>query len=93
MGLYYVYILASNRNGTLYVGVTNNLQRRVFEHKNGLIDGFSKKHKICRLVYYESTTDIETAIRREKQLKEWHRQWKMTLIESINPEWNDLKEF
>jgi putative endonuclease len=93
MGLYYVYILASARNGTLYIGVTNNLQKRVSEHRSGLMDGFTEKYKVHKLVYYESTSGIESAIRREKQLKEWHRQWKMTLIESKNPEWKDLAEY
>jgi putative endonuclease len=93
MGLYYVYILASARNGTLYIGVTNNLQKRVSEHRSGLMDGFTEKYKVHKLVYYELTSGIESAIRREKQLKEWHRQWKMTLIESKNPEWKDLAEY
>lgn len=87
---YYVYIMASKRNGTLYIGVTNNLARRVYEHKNGLLEGFTKKYKIDNLVYYESTEIIESAITREKQLKKWNRQWKINLIERDNPEWNDL---
>ena len=87
---YYVYIMASKRNGTLYIGVTNNLARRVYEHKNGLLEGFTKKYKIDNLVYYESTEIIESAITREKQLKKWNRQWKINLIKRDNPEWNDL---
>ena len=87
---YYVYIMASKRNGTLYIGVTNHLIRRVYEHKNGLLEGFTKKYKIDNLVYYELTTTIESAIKREKQLKKWNRQWKINLIEKNNPEWDDL---
>jgi len=82
--------MASKRNGTLYIGVTNNLARRVYEHKNGLLEGFTKKYKIDNLVYYESTEISESAITREKQLKKWNRQWKINLIERDNPEWNDL---
>ena len=87
---YYVYILASERNGTLYIGVTNDLVRRVYEHKNGLVEGFTKKYKIHNLVYYESSENIESAIQREKILKSWNRKWKLDLIEKNNPEWNDL---
>ncbi len=87
---YYVYILASGRNGTLYIGVTNNLLRRIYEHKNGLIDGFTKKYNVKMLVYFESTEDIASAIAREKALKKWNRSWKISLIQSVNPEWNDL---
>ena len=87
---YYIYILASKRNGTLYIGVTNNLIRRVYEHKNGLVEGFTKKYKIHLLVYYECVEDITTAILREKQLKKWERNWKLTLIEKKNPEWRNL---
>mgnify|MGYP001470585033 FL=1 len=87
---YYVYIMASKRNGTLYIGVTNHLIRRVYEHKNGLLEGFTKKYKIDNLVYYELTTTIESAIKREKQLKKWNRQWKINLIEKNNPGWDDL---
>jgi len=87
---YYVYILASKRNGTLYIGVTSNLVERVYEHKNNIIDGFTKKYNIHKLVYYEITDDIESAIRREKQLKKWNRKWKINLIENSNPEWIDL---
>ena len=90
MKQFYVYILASKRNGTLYIGVTNNLIRRVYEHKNDLIDGFTKKYDVHLLVYYEQYEDIENAIQREKRLKKWNRQWKIELIERDNPEWNDL---
>ena len=88
---YYGYILASQRNGTLYIGVTNDLRRRVFEHKNDLADSFTKKYKVHSLVYYEQTNDVEPAIRREKQMKEWQRKWKIDLIEKDNPDWNDLE--
>jgi putative endonuclease len=87
---YYIYILANKRNGTLYIGVTSNLVKRVYEHKNNIIEGFTKKYNIHKLVYYEITDDIESAIRREKQLKKWNRKWKMNLIEKNNPEWIDL---
>jgi putative endonuclease len=87
---YYVYILASKISGTLYIGVTSNLVKRVYEHKNDLTDGFTKKYKVHNLVYYETTDDVESAIRREKQLKRWKRDWKIELIEKQNPEWRDL---
>ena len=89
---YYVYILASKRNGTLYIGVTNDLVRRVYEHKNDLVDGFAKKYAVHRLVYYERYEDVEETILREKRLKKWRRQWKVDLIEEENPEWKDLYE-
>ncbi|HQF43190.1 MAG TPA: GIY-YIG nuclease family protein [Ignavibacteriaceae bacterium] len=91
MDYYYVYIMTNNAK-TLYIGVTNDLNRRVFEHKNSLIDGFTKKYNIKKLVYYETFNNIDEAIRREKQLKNWHRQWKINLIESINKEWKDLAD-
>jgi putative endonuclease len=87
---YYVYILASKRNGTLYVGVTNDLVKRVYQHKNDLADGFTKKYQVHKLVCFEQTTDIESAIKREKQLKKWLRKWKLELIEKQNPDWKDL---
>ena len=87
---YYVYILTSGRNGTLYIGVTNDLKRRVYEHKHNLIEGFTKKYHTHKLVYYESTADVQSALAREKQLKNWHRKWKLGLIESNNPQWEDL---
>jgi putative endonuclease len=89
---YYIYILASERNGTLYIGVTNDLLRRVYEHRNDLVEGFTKKYQVHRLVYYEQADDIYGAIQREKQLKAWKRQWKMRLIDEMNPEWEDLYE-
>ncbi|MGZ6004607.1 MAG: GIY-YIG nuclease family protein [Candidatus Saccharimonadales bacterium] len=90
MKSYYVYILASKKDGVLYIGVTNNLERRVWEHKNGVEDGFTKKYMVHRLVYFEQTENIEAAIVREKKLKKWKRSWKISLIEKNNPEWNDL---
>lgn len=87
---YYIYILASRRNGTLYIGVTNNLINRVWDHKNGLVDSFTKKYKINILVWFQATESIESAIQREKRLKEWKRKWKLKLIEEANPEWEDL---
>ncbi len=92
MKSYYVYILASKKNGTLYIGVTNDLIRRVYEHKNSLVDGFSNKYKTNLLVYYEQYENIESAIIREKRLKKWNRKWKLELIESKNPQWKDLYE-
>ena len=89
---YYVYILTNQSNKSLYIGVTNNLVRRMFEHKNKLVEGFTRKYNLTKLVYYESTVDVETAIRREKQLKNWHRDWKINLITQHNPEWKDLSE-
>jgi len=87
---YYVYILANKRNGTLYTGVTSDLIKRVYDHKNDLADGFTKKYGIHQLVYFEQAGDVNSAIAREKQLKNWHRQWKLDLIEEKNPEWKDL---
>jgi Predicted endonuclease containing a URI domain len=89
---YFVYILASKRNGTLYIGVTNNLERRMYEHKNKLIGGFTKKYSVDKLVHYEMTNDVRSAIQREKQLKKRNRKWKLELIEKENPEWKDLSE-
>ena len=86
---YYVYIM-SNKSKTLYIGVTNNLERRVYEHKNKLLEGFTKKYNITQLVYYEVTESVEAAIKREKQLKNWKRAWKIELIESMNKDWKDL---
>ena len=87
---YYVYILASKKRGTLYIGVTNDLRKRVYEHKNRLVNGFTKRYNVHILVYYEQTINIESAIQREKQLKKWYRAWKIELIEKQNPEWYDL---
>jgi len=88
----YVYILASDRNGTLYVGVTSDIIRRVYQHRNDMAAGFSSKYEVHMLVYYEIFGDIREAILREKQLKWWKRQWKIELIERDNPEWIDLYE-
>ncbi|MBU1101970.1 MAG: GIY-YIG nuclease family protein [Bacteroidetes bacterium] len=88
---YYIYIMTNNSK-TLYIGMTNNLERRVYEHKNSLVKGFTSKYKITKLVYYEMTNDVNTALNREKQLKNWRREWKINLIESLNPEWKDLSE-
>ena len=85
-----VYMLASQPNGTLYTGVTNDLVRRVWEHRNDTIDGFTKKYGVHRLVYYELHASMIEAIRREKQIKKWRRAWKIELIEKENPEWRDL---
>jgi len=85
-----VYILASRQNGTLYIGVTSDLAGRVWTHKNEVIEGFTKKYRIHRLVYYEMHPDMPSAITREKQLKKWNRAWKLELIEEKNPDWNDL---
>lgn len=78
MKAYYVYILASNKNGTLYTGVTSDLVKRVYEHKNGATGGFTKKYQVDQLVYFEETNDVESAIKREKNLKDWRRKWKIT---------------
>jgi len=87
---YYVYILTNKNNKVLYIGVTNDLERRIFEHKNKLVEGFTKKYNLNKLIYYEMTEDINSAIEREKQLKNWHRDWKINLIKSFNPMWKDL---
>ncbi len=92
MKSYWVYILCSRRNGTLYIGVTNNLVRRVYEHKQKLVDSFTKKYAIDKLVYTEEFNDINEAIAREKSIKKWNRVWKLKLIEQQNPEWEDLYE-
>jgi len=86
----YVYILASKKNGTLYIGVTSDLVKRIYEHKQKLIDGFTKEYNVHALVYFESYKDIKEAILREKQMKKWNRKWKIRLIEENNPEWKDL---
>jgi len=87
---FYVYILASSKRGTLYIGVTSNLPKRIYEHKNALVEGFTKKYDVHRLVYYELAKDAETAMTRERQMKKWNRAWKLRLIEEHNPEWTDL---
>jgi putative endonuclease len=89
---YFVYIMASQRNGTLYIGVTNNLGRRVYDHKTGTFDGFTKRYGVIMLVYYELHSDIKAAIKREKQMKKWNRQWKINKIVEQNPDWDDLYE-
>jgi len=86
----YVYILASKRNGTLYIGVTNDLVRRVWEHREGLVPGFTKRYDVKSLVYYEVLDTVTEAIRREKQIKAWQRAWKLRAIEKTNPDWHDL---
>jgi len=85
-----VYILASHRNGTLYVGVTSDLIKRVWQHKNDLVEGFTKQYAVHNLVWYEFHETMEGAIKREKSLKKWNRAWKLTLIEQLNPQWQDL---
>jgi len=92
MRRYFVYILASKKNGTLYIGVTNNVAKRVYEHKHGLVEGFTKKYHVHKLVYFEETNDIREALTREKRMKKWNRAWKIELIEKSNPDWNDLFE-
>ena len=87
---FYVYILAIKRNGTLYIGFTTSLPKRTWEHKNDIVKGFTKKYQVHRLVYYEVFQDKEAALKKEKQLKKWHRKWKLELIEKSNPEWEDL---
>ena len=89
---YYVYILASAKNGTLYIGVTNDLARRIWEHREGLVEGFTKRYGVKMLVHFEELGDIALAIQRETRLKKWKRRWKMELIEKTNPAWRDLHE-
>ena len=86
----FVYIMTNKKNGTLYIGVTSNIIKRVYHHKNKLVDGFTKKYNLTKLVYYEVYETIDEAIKREKQLKNWKREWKINLIESVNPQWLDL---
>lgn len=92
MRQYCVYILTNKNNKVLYIGVTNNLPRRVYEHKNKLVKGYTEKYNVNRLVYYEQTENIESAINREKQLKNWHKKWKEDLIREFNPRWRDLSD-
>lgn len=88
--MYYVYILTNYTNSVMYIGMTNDLTRRISEHKSGLIEGFTKKYHVHKLVYFESTEDVNNAIKREKQLKGWTRAKKNALVETVNPEWKDL---
>ena len=89
---YAVYILTNYNETTFYIGVTGNLQKRIWEHKNKIVEGFTKKYNVDKLVYYELTENVESALNREKQLKRWHRQWKINLIKESNPEFKDLSE-
>ena len=90
MNEYYVYILSNHTNTTLYIGVTNDLKRRLYEHQNKLIEGFTEKYNVNKLVYFEKTSDINAAIQREKSLKKWKREWKLELIKKTNPLMKDL---
>ena len=87
---YYVYILSNKKNGTLYIGMTNNIERRIYEHKIGLVEGFTKRYGLSKLVFCEFYKYVNDAIKREKQLKNWHRQWKINLIEEDNSNWDDI---
>jgi putative endonuclease len=89
---YFVYILTNSKNKVLYIGVTNNIKRRLYEHKNKLVEGFTEKYNLNKLIYIEETQDVYSALKREKQLKNWHREWKLNLIKEVNPEWNDLSD-
>ncbi len=90
MKQFYVYILTNKSNKVLYIGVTNDLERRMYEHKNKMINGFTKKYNLNKLVYFETTSDVRSALEKEKQLKNWHRSWKINLINEFNSEWKDL---
>ncbi len=90
MSQYYVYILTSKTYGTLYIGITSDLVKRVHQHKSDVVDGFTKRYGVHKLVYYKTHSDVNAAIIREKQMKKWNRQWKINLIEEMNPEWKDL---
>ena len=89
---YSVYILTNKSNKVLYIGVTNDLTRRMYEHKNKMINGFTKKYNLNKLVYFDTTPDVRSALEREKQLENWHRDWKINLISEFNPKWKDLSE-
>ena len=89
---FYVYILTNKSNKVLYIGVTNDLERRMYEHKNKMVNGFTKKYNFNKLVYFETTTNVRSALEKEKQLKNWHRGWKINLINEFNAEWEDLSE-
>ncbi len=86
----FVYIMASQRNGTLYIGVTSNLPKRIWEHKTGVVDGFTSRYDVKTLVWYEAHDEMEAAIAREKAIKKWNRKWKLEAIEQMNPDWRDL---
>ena len=90
MSMYYIYIITNTWNSVLYIGVTNNIYRRILEHKKKINKGFASKYNLSKLIYYEDTHSIITAIEREKQLKRWHRKWKENLIHEANPDWKDL---
>jgi len=90
MKSYWVYIITNKKQGTLYIGVTSNLVQRIFQHKNKVFEGFSKKYDLTQLVYFEESNEINLAISREKQIKKWNRGWKIELIEKNNPDWQDL---
>ena len=90
MKQYYVYILTNKTDKVLYIGITSNLIRRIYEHKNKLVEGFTKKYNLSKLVYFETTNDVNSALIREKQLKNWHRDWKLNIINKHNPDWKDL---
>ena len=92
MHAYYVYILTNWNNKVMYIGVTNDLERRLYEHKNKMVDGFTKRYNIDKLVYFEQTNDVYAAISREKELKGWTREKKNALVETMNPKWEDLSE-
>ena len=87
---FYVYILSNKKNGTLYIGMTNDIERRMFEHKHEIVEGFTKKYKLYKLMYFEQFQYVGDTIKREKQLRNWNRQWKIDLIETDNKEWKDL---
>ncbi len=90
MKQYCVYITTNRENKVLYIGVTSNLSKRIYEHKNKLVEGFTEKYNVDKLVYFEQTENVQSALRREKQLKNWHRNWKINLINSFNPQWKEL---
>lgn len=90
MKRYFVYVLTNNSNEVIYIGVTGNLKRRIYEHQNKLVKGFTEKYNLNKLIYFEETIDVHIAISREKQLKNWHREWKINLINDSNPNWSDL---
>ena len=88
--MYFVYLITNKRYGTLYVGVTRDLVKRIYEHRSKFVEGFTKRHDLRRLVWYEAHEEVTAAIAREKLIKKWHRDWKISLIQAMNPEWNDL---